>query len=161
MISHGFYFLHSTETCLVGYKCPEGEKVDYRAKVTNDLIISDLRKKSQKPDELYTIIDLIMPESKKIEIFARNHNIREGWFSVGNQIGEVFEKWKARMHCDACQSQVRHEEIRYKSRKVSNYDICAKCLPKIAKTGENKNEYFEITNLEEEILHNFIKCDNC
>ena len=21
-ISHGFYFLHSSETCLVGYKCP-------------------------------------------------------------------------------------------------------------------------------------------
>jgi len=132
VISHGFYFLHSTETCLVGYKCPEEETVDYQARVTNDLIISDLRKKSQKPDEMYNIIDLVMPNAKKIEIFARNNNLRPGWFSVGNQIGEVFEKWKANMSCDKCNKTIRNEEIRYKSRKVPNFDICEACITEVS-----------------------------
>lgn len=86
MVSHGFYFLHSTETCLVGYKSPAGERVEYRSKVSNDLIIADIRKKSQKPDQLYTIIDLMMPGAKKVEVFARNNNLRQGWLSLGNQI---------------------------------------------------------------------------
>ena len=90
MISHGFYFLHSTETCLVGYKCPPGACVHYKEKVSNDIIIADVRKKSQKPDHLYTIIDMMMPGSKKVEVFARNNNLREGWLSLGNQLGEVF-----------------------------------------------------------------------
>ena len=32
-ISQGYYFLHSSETCLVGYKCPPNEKVEYKSKV--------------------------------------------------------------------------------------------------------------------------------
>ena len=43
--------------------------------------------------ELYEIIELIMPGAKKIEIFARNHNLRPGWLSLGNQLGELYEKW--------------------------------------------------------------------
>ena len=78
MISHGFYFLHSTETCLVGYKCHPNEKLDVRVRVSNDLIISDVRKKSQKPDQLYEIIDIMLPYSRKIEVFARNNNLRKG-----------------------------------------------------------------------------------
>jgi hypothetical protein len=27
----------------------------------------------------------MMPGAKKIELFACNHNIRPGWFSIGNQ----------------------------------------------------------------------------
>jgi mRNA (2'-O-methyladenosine-N6-)-methyltransferase len=26
VVSHGFYFLHSSELCLVGYKCPTAER---------------------------------------------------------------------------------------------------------------------------------------
>ena len=33
-----------------------------------------------------------MPGAKKIELFARNNNLRSGWFSLGNQLGEVFDK---------------------------------------------------------------------
>ena len=32
-ISQGYYFLHSSETCLVGYKCPPNERVEYKSKV--------------------------------------------------------------------------------------------------------------------------------
>lgn len=86
LIAQGYYFLHSTETCLVGYKSPAGERVEYRSKVSNDLIIADIRNRSQKPDQLYTVIDLMMPGAKKIEIFAKNNNVRQGWLSLGNQL---------------------------------------------------------------------------
>lgn len=32
-LSHGFYFMHSYEICLIGYKCPMGETVEYMSKV--------------------------------------------------------------------------------------------------------------------------------
>jgi N6-adenosine-specific RNA methylase IME4 len=83
-LTHGYYFMHSFEICLVGYKCQAGERVEYISKISNNLIFADIRSKSQKPDEMYEIIELLMPGAKKIEIFARNHNLRPGWFSVGN-----------------------------------------------------------------------------
>ena len=86
-MTHGYYFMHSFEMCLVGYKCPAGEHVEYVSKVSNNLIFSEVRKKSQKPEELYEIIELLMPGAKKIELFARNNNLRPGWLSLGNQLG--------------------------------------------------------------------------
>ena len=83
-ISHGFYFLHSSETCLVGYKCPPNQYIQFNSKISNNLLIAEIRKKSQKPDQIYTLIDLLMPTANKIELFARNNNLREGWLSLGN-----------------------------------------------------------------------------
>lgn len=68
--------MHSFEICLVGYKCPSGEHVEYHSKISNNIIFSPVRSKSQKPTELYEIIELMMPGAKKIEIFARNNNLR-------------------------------------------------------------------------------------
>jgi mRNA (2'-O-methyladenosine-N6-)-methyltransferase len=31
-----------------------------------------------------------MPTANKIELFARNNNLREGWLSLGNQLGENY-----------------------------------------------------------------------
>lgn len=59
--------------------------------VHNDIIHSDTRKKSQKPEDIYTAIDLMVPGAKKIEIFARNNNLKKGWFSLGNELGSDFE----------------------------------------------------------------------
>lgn len=85
-VSHGFYFLHSTETCLVGYKNEEGNRKlpPDIPKISTNLIVSDIREKSRKPDELYEIIEMMFPWAKKLEIFARNHNLRKGWLSLGN-----------------------------------------------------------------------------
>ena len=35
--SQGYYFLHSYEICLVGYKCPSGSHVDYKSKTTHNV----------------------------------------------------------------------------------------------------------------------------
>jgi hypothetical protein len=44
--------------------------------VSNDVIFAEIRKKSQKPDQLYHIIERMFPGARKIELFGRNHNIR-------------------------------------------------------------------------------------
>lgn len=69
---------------IISYKCPPGEHVEYHSKISNNIIFSPVRNKSQKPVELYEIIELMMPGAKKVEIFARNNNLRHGWFSIGN-----------------------------------------------------------------------------
>lgn len=61
---------------IISYKCPPGEHVEYHSKISNNIIFSSVRNKSQKPIELYEIIELMMPGAKKVEIFARNNNLR-------------------------------------------------------------------------------------
>ena len=63
-VSHGFYFLHSTETCLVGYKnVVSGSTIPPPdiPKIGTNLIVSDIREKSRKPDELYEMIEMMFP----------------------------------------------------------------------------------------------------
>ena len=45
---------------------------------------SPTRKHSQKPDELYKLIEELYPNRSYIELFARNN--REGWVSWGNEV---------------------------------------------------------------------------
>ena len=33
------------------------------------------------------MIERLVPKGRKIEIFARMNNIRNGWLSIGNQLG--------------------------------------------------------------------------
>ena len=88
--------------CLVGYKGSNERRVPHYSKISNNLIIAEIRKKSQKPDEMYDLIDLLMPKGKKIELFARNNNLRKGWLSLGNQLGENFERWNNSIQCNLC-----------------------------------------------------------
>ena len=62
--------------------------MDLNFKTDVDVIVSEVRETSRKPDELYHIIDRLVniDSSKKIEIFARENNLREGWLSLGNQL---------------------------------------------------------------------------
>ena len=83
-LSHGYYLMHSYEICLIGYKCPSNQHVEYFSKISNNLLFAEVTKKSQKPEEIYQLIDLMMPGAKKVEIFARNNNLRPGWLDLGN-----------------------------------------------------------------------------
>ena len=50
--------------------------------------MSEVRETSRKPDELYLMIDRLLGSkrnsARKLEIFARENNLREGWLSLGN-----------------------------------------------------------------------------
>ena len=83
--SHGFYLQHAKEVCLVARKGkadPEGTKKS----VSSDIIFSERRGQSQKPEEIYEIIEELVPEGKYLEIFGRKNNLRDYWVTVGNEV---------------------------------------------------------------------------
>jgi mRNA (2'-O-methyladenosine-N6-)-methyltransferase len=43
-----------------------------------DVIVSEVRETSRKPDEAYGLIERICPGGRKVEIFGRKHNARPG-----------------------------------------------------------------------------------
>ena len=46
-LSHGYYFMHSFEICLVGMKnTDKSVPLEYHSKVSNNVIFSEVRKKS-------------------------------------------------------------------------------------------------------------------
>lgn len=171
-ISQGYYFLHSSETCLVGYKCPPNEIVEYKSKIASNIMFANVKGKSQKPDEIYEMIEKMMPGSKKIELFARNNNLREGWFSLGNQLGETFNEWRNVLTCDNCKMNIDIGTKRYKSKLKANYDLCQKCYKNIFQLGfnvgqvindeHNAGNFFELkNNVNEDVLHHYYACNDC
>jgi len=85
----GHWLNHSKEHCLVGVKGnPAANK-----HIHCDVIVSEVRETSRKPDEVYSIIEQLSPDSRKLELFGRRHNTRPGWLTIGNQLEShnVFE----------------------------------------------------------------------
>lgn len=82
--SHGFYLQHAKEVCLVGKKGadPPGMK----GSVGSDIIYSERRGQSQKPEEIYQLIEELVPTGRYLEIFGRKNNLRNYWVTVGNEV---------------------------------------------------------------------------
>ena len=147
-IASGKYFMKSTEMCLIGYKSLTNDRVEFRSKIANDIIVSDIKKNCQKPKQLYTIIDLMMPGSKKVEIFAKNNNLKSGWLSMGNELGERFLD-SNKFSCAKCSKEI--QEKRYKDLCSVN-SFCTKC-----KDSKPNLLELEITNT----LHSYHYCSVC
>jgi mRNA m6A methyltransferase catalytic subunit len=86
---HGYYLQHAKETCLVGRKGrPEEWPVESAdaPRVPRDVIYSARRGQSQKPDELYDMMETLVPGGRYLEIFGRKNNLRDYWMTVGNEL---------------------------------------------------------------------------
>jgi len=87
---HGYYLQHAKETCLIGLKGDFDKIPSLNNKkikgVCSDVIYSERRGQSQKPEEIYQYIEHMVPEGYYLEIFARRNNLRNGWFSIGNEL---------------------------------------------------------------------------
>uniref|UniRef100_A0A8C9HEF2 mRNA (N6-adenosine)-methyltransferase n=1 Tax=Piliocolobus tephrosceles TaxID=591936 RepID=A0A8C9HEF2_9PRIM len=81
----GHWLNHSKEHCLVGIK---GNPVINR-NIDCNVIVSEVRETSRKPDEIYSLIERLCPQNLKIELFGRPHNIRNNWITLGNQLNGV------------------------------------------------------------------------
>jgi mRNA (2'-O-methyladenosine-N6-)-methyltransferase len=81
---HGFYLQHAKETCLVGKKGddPPGMQTN----ISSDVIFSERRGQSQKPEEMYELIEKLVPNGRYLEIFARRNNLRNYWVSIGIEL---------------------------------------------------------------------------
>lgn len=84
--STGHWLNHGKEHCIVGIK----GNVELQANLDCDVIMSEVRQTSRKPDEIYNLIERMFPHSLKLEIFGRPHNTNKNWITVGNQIEGVF-----------------------------------------------------------------------
>eukprot|EP00340_Litonotus_pictus_P010376 CAMPEP_0170519930 /NCGR_PEP_ID=MMETSP0209-20121228/5160_1 /TAXON_ID=665100 ORGANISM="Litonotus pictus, Strain P1" /NCGR_SAMPLE_ID=MMETSP0209 /ASSEMBLY_ACC=CAM_ASM_000301 /LENGTH=459 /DNA_ID=CAMNT_0010805929 /DNA_START=326 /DNA_END=1702 /DNA_ORIENTATION=+ len=78
----GHWLNHSKEHCLVGIK----GNPKLSRNVDCDVLVSEVRETSRKPDEIYELIERLCPGGRKVELFARPHNRRHGWVSLGNQL---------------------------------------------------------------------------
>jgi len=83
----GHWLNHSKEHCLIGRK---GDNNHINWNLDCDVLVSEVRETSRKPDEIYEIIERMVPGGRKCELFARPHNRRKGWLSLGNQLPGVY-----------------------------------------------------------------------
>ena len=82
--SNAYYVGHGKETLIVGRKGtpPPIANID----LFQDIIYSARNtRQSHKPEDLYDIIERMFPNCTYLELFARNHNLRSGWVSLGIQ----------------------------------------------------------------------------
>ncbi|HEX5572142.1 MAG TPA: MT-A70 family methyltransferase, partial [Ktedonobacterales bacterium] len=80
----GFYFRNVTELVLFGVRGNLRTLAPGRRQV--NLLATQKREHSRKPDELYDIIEQCSP-GPYLEMFARH--AREGWVSWGNEVGAL------------------------------------------------------------------------
>lgn len=78
----GHWINHSKEHCLVGIK---GNPL-LNKNLDCDVIVSEVRETSRKPDEIYNLIERMFPNCLKLELFGRPHNVHENWITCGNQL---------------------------------------------------------------------------
>eukprot|EP01066_Platyproteum_vivax_P000352 Platyproteum_vivax@DN10394_c0_g1_i1.p1 len=78
----GHWMNHSKEHCLVGMK--GSPKVNIN--IDCDVLVSEVRETSRKPDEIYRLIERMAPGKLKLELFGRPHNVRNNWITLGNQL---------------------------------------------------------------------------
>jgi len=81
---HGFYLQHAKETCLIGVKGDVRDKAFFNIKT--DVIFSQRRGQSQKPEEIYDIAEALVPNGYYMEIFGRRNNLHNGWVTIGNEL---------------------------------------------------------------------------
>lgn len=81
----GHWLNHSKEHCLIGVK---GDPAVNHG-IDCDVIVSEVRETSRKPDEIYGVLNRLAPSVRKLEMFGRPHNLRDGWITLGNQLGNV------------------------------------------------------------------------
>lgn len=80
----GHWLNHTKEHMLVGVKTvvDESGALKFPAWANRgldaDVIVSEVRETSRKPDEVYGLIERMCPGGRKIEIFGRKHNTRPG-----------------------------------------------------------------------------------
>ena len=86
----GFYFRNVTEMILFGVRGKNARTLR-PGRSQENLIISQKREHSRKPDEQYDLIEACSP-GPFVELFARGP--RRGWFGWGNQAEEYDPDWE-------------------------------------------------------------------
>ena len=86
----GFYFRNVTEMVLFGVRGRKARTLQ-RGRSQENIVLSQKREHSRKPDALYDIIESCSP-GPYLELFARG--TREGWHTWGNEAKSYAPSWK-------------------------------------------------------------------
>ncbi|KAK4774143.1 hypothetical protein SAY87_029162 [Trapa incisa] len=81
-------FQHSKEHCLMGIKGTVRRSTDghiIHANIDTDVIIAEEPPygSTQKPEDMYRIIEHFALGRRRLELFGEDHNIRSGWLTAG------------------------------------------------------------------------------
>ena len=85
----GFYFRNVTEIILFGVRGKNARTLQ-RGRSQENIVLSQKREHSRKPDAQYEIIEACSP-GPYLELFARG--TREGWHTWGNQSKQYVPDW--------------------------------------------------------------------
>ncbi|GIL60443.1 hypothetical protein Vafri_15030 [Volvox africanus] len=83
--------VHTKEHCLMGIKGTVRRATDghiIHTNVDTDVIVSEEPElgSTRKPEELYLVIERFCNGRRRLELFGEDHNIREGWLTVGRSL---------------------------------------------------------------------------
>lgn len=85
----GHFLNHSKEHMLIGVKGEPSFPRAPGARPDCDVLVSEVRETSRKPTEVYGIAERLAPGARKLELFARQHNVGQpGWVAIGNQLDD-------------------------------------------------------------------------
>jgi mRNA (2'-O-methyladenosine-N6-)-methyltransferase len=83
--SHGFFMQHDKEVLLVGKK-GKGYDGMVPEKYKDSIAAWRNPRQSHKPNQVYSIIEETFPNGRYLEVFARSHNVRDRWVSLGLEL---------------------------------------------------------------------------
>ena len=106
---------HTKEHCLVGIKGAVKRGIDghfIHANIDTDVIVSEEPPfgSTEKPQELYRIIERFCLGRKRIELFGEDHNIRPGWLTLGKSLSNSnldLETYNSYFEGDLCYPEVQ------------------------------------------------------
>lgn len=81
-----YYFGSNTELLLLGIKGKNKGKFKPEKPLLGQVIVSELREHSRKPEECYDKINIAYPNLNKFEFFSRYN--RDGWNCFGDEVGK-------------------------------------------------------------------------
>ncbi|KAK2416519.1 N6-adenosine-methyltransferase non-catalytic subunit MTB [Trifolium repens] len=84
-------FQHSKEHCLMGIKGTVRRSTDghiIHANIDTDVIIAEEPPygSTQKPEDMYRIVEHFALGRRRLELFGEDHNIRAGWLTLGKEL---------------------------------------------------------------------------
>lgn len=77
----GHYTKSNAEVCLLAIK---GKGLPVKDNRISSVVMSVRREHSRKPDQIYSLIERLYGDVRRIELFARNKRV--GWEAWGNQV---------------------------------------------------------------------------
>ncbi|KEJ82411.1 MT-A70 family protein [Oxytricha trifallax] len=83
----GYYLRHIAEFCIIFRKKGQFKQLKQRTVLHfhSNILIEKAKKSCQKPESFYKLVEDLVPDHKYLDVFARECNQRDKWFSVGDQ----------------------------------------------------------------------------